>query len=924
MNVKRKLIEVALPLESINTESAREKSIRQGHPSTLHLWWARRPLAACRAVLFASLVDDPSSRPEEFPTEADQDVERKRLFGLIEELVRWENSMDQRILSEARDEILRSTEGKPPPVLDPFCGGGSIPLEAQRLGLEAYASDLNPVAVLITKALIEIPPRFARQPPVNPKSRASTLYSGSWPGAKGLAEDVRYYGRWARDEAERRIGHLYPKAKLPTGRETPVIAWIWARTVRCPNPACGAQMPLASTFALATKAGRKAWLEPVVDQAAKTVSFEVRTHGSGPPDSPKVGRGAKFRCLVCGQVAEEVHIRRESQAGRMGAQLIAIVAQSQRGRMYLAPSAEHEEAARVALPTWSPDQPLPGNARWFSPPIYGMTTYANLFTARQCVLLSTLTGLIGEVRERVRKDAIAAGYSDEKEGLRSEGRGAVAYADAITVYLGLGIGRLADNNSTLVTWSNSRDQIVHTFGRQALPMTWDYAEVNPFAGFAGDLSVSLDSITKVVSAVPASTGGTVNQLDARSLGVEQIGLVCTDPPYYDNIGYADLADYFYVWLRPALDEVFPQLFSTLLTPKTQELVATPYRFGGSLEQAKAFFEDGLAESFAWMREVHDPRFPLTIFYAFKESANSGDGLVASTGWETMLEALVRANLTVHGTWPIRSERVIGMKQKVNALASSIVLACRPRSPEASVTTRREFLNSLRSELPGALRLLQRGNIAPVDLAQAAIGPGMEVFSRYAKVVEATGDRMPVRIALGLINQVLDEVLTEQESDFDGATRFAIAWFETHGLEKGSYGEAQVLAQAKGTTPEIIQREGFLRATGGNVQLLHWGDLPPGWDPATDKRLTYWEATHYLIKAHQGENGGSEAEASELLRKMRGHGETARELAYRLYRTCEAKNWTELALSYNALVVAWPEITRLADAEMPPEQTTLGG
>ncbi len=440
---RKKLIEVALPLDAINKESAREKSIRHGHPSTLHLWWARRPLAACRAVLFASLVDDPSNDlPEE-----EAKVERDRLFGILEDLVKWENSNDENVLGRARAEIMRSTGGNPPPVLDPFCGGGSIPLEAQRLGLEAHGSDLNPVAVLITKALIEIPPKFAGRPPVNPESRAKIGNEGNWRGAKGLAEDVRYYGKWMRDEAEKRIGHLYPKG--PNG-ET-VIAWLWARTVRCPNPACGATMPLVSSFWLSKKQGKKAWVEPVVDRENKEVSFEIKKGDGLPPDPPKIGRGAKFRCLVCEQVSEEDHIKAEGNAKRMGQQLMAIAARAHPGQSYLTPTEEHVAFAKMAEPEWEPEQQLPGDTRWFSPPIFGMTSFADLFTPRQLVALTTFSDLVGEARERAHDDAMTANPYGDGVPLNDGRSGTQAYADAVATYLAFTVNRMADRHSSLTT-----------------------------------------------------------------------------------------------------------------------------------------------------------------------------------------------------------------------------------------------------------------------------------------------------------------------------------------------------------------------------------------------------------------------------------------------------------------------------------------
>ncbi|MEW6637723.1 MAG: DUF1156 domain-containing protein, partial [Actinomycetota bacterium] len=904
MTYRKKLIEVALPLDAINKESAREKSIRHGHPSTLHLWWARRPLAACRAVLFASLVDDPSNDlPEE-----EAKKERDRLFGILEELVKWENSNNESVLERARAEIRRSTGGNPPPVLDPFCGGGSIPLEAQRLGLEAHASDLNPVAVLITKALIEIPPKFAGQPPVNPESRGKIGSESNWRGAQGLAEDVRYYGRWMRDEAYRRIGHLYPKG--PNG-ET-VIAWIWARTVRCPNPACGATMPLVSSFWLSKKKGKKAWVEPVVDREKKEVRFTVRKGDGVPPDPPKVGRGAKFRCLVCEQVAEDDHIKAEGKAGRMGQQLMAVVVEAHRGREYLAPTEEHVAAAEKAEPEWGPDQELAGDRRAIWCPLYGLDTFDKLFTPRQLVALTTFSDLVGEAREKAREDAVAAGLPDDGVPLNDGGRGAQAYADAVATYLGMALSRLSDICNALCRWENTKTQVRNLFGRQAIPMVWDFAEPNVFAESAGNYEISLSNLLKALERTPARSNGVAKQRDATaSMNSVDQPVISTDPPYYDNIGYADLSDFFYVWLRRSLGAVYPSIFGTMLVPKSSELVATPYRFGGSKKKAQEYFEKGLGNAFARMREKANPEFPLTVYYAFKQAeAESENGLtsVASTGWETMLEGLLSTGFQITGTWPMRSELGNRMLASgTNALASSIVLVCRPRPATAAPATRQEFVRALRRELPDALSVMMSENIAPVDLAQATIGPGMAIYSRYSKVVEADGSPMRVRTALQIINQVLDEHLSEAEGEVDPHTRFAITWFEQHGMNTGPYADAEGIAKARNVSVRGVQEAGILEARAGKVRLLPREKLAKDWDPATDDRLTDWEIVQHLIRTLQTEG---ERGAARLLARIGERGEGARDLAYRLYGICDRKKWAEEALAYNSLVTSWPEITRL--------------
>jgi putative DNA methylase len=916
---RKKLIEVALPLDAINEASRREKSpFTKHHPRAMHVWWARRPLAACRAVLFASLVDDPSSHPGQFPTEQAQEAERQRLFRIVEGLVKWENSNNETILSAARNEILKSTNGNPPPILDPFCGGGSIPLEAQRLGLEAHASDLNPVAVLITKALIEIPPKFAGRQPVNPEARKKLDHSKTWRGAQGLAEDVRYYGQRMRDEAEKRIGHLYPKVKLPKeqgGGEAAVIAWLWARTVKCPNPACGAQMPLVRSFWLSTKANRKAWVEPLADKKGKTLRFAVRAGNGSPPEGTK--QRGKSRCVFCStNNISDAALREQATRHGIGAQLMAIVAEGSSGRIYISADAVPTSPPKAPKADWL-DQPLPDNARWFSPPGYGLKTYGDLFTPRQLVALTTFSDLVSEAGIRVLADARRAGMHDDGKPLNDGGTGATAYAAAVTAYLGVALSRFTDFSNSICSWDSGNTNMRQLFARQAIPMTWDYAETNPLCGVVTP-EMAAGWVRSALEVLPGRSEGRATQLDATAAinGVKH-PLICTDPPYYDNIGYADLSDFFYVWLRLSLANIYPDLFSTLLTPKVQELVATPYRFGGDKEKAERFFEQGLGKAFERMREAQHPDFPLTVYYAFKQAEseeNSQDestesSVPVSTGWETMLAGLLKAGFAIGGTWPMRTEQQQrSVAAGTNALASSVVLACRPRPMNAPLATRREFINALKAELPAALKNLQRGNIAPVDLAQAAIGPGMAVFSRYSKVIEADGSPMSVRAALALINQTLDEVLAEQEGEFDSDTRWAVAWFEQRALQEGPFGEADVLARAKNTAVNGLVEAGILSARAGRVRLLGRSELNGEWDPTTARRLTVWEVTHQLIRALEKDG---EAGAASILGKVGALGETARDLAYRLYGICERKKWAQEGLAYNGLVIAWPEIVKLA-------------
>ena len=944
MTYKKKLIEVALPLEAINVASAREKSIRHGHPSTMHLWWARRPLAAARAILFAQMVDDPSANPDLFPTTDKQVKERKRLFKIIEELVLWENTTNEKVLQAAQDEIWASWRRSCaenvdhqrakelfdrkilPAFHDPFAGGGALPLEAQRLGLESYASDLNPVAVLINKAMIEIPPKFTGRTPVNPSARKDKqLIASQWKGPQGLAEDVRYYGQWMRDEAEKRIGHLYPQFDVTTamvkirpdlkpyeGRKLTVIAWVWARTVKSPNPAFATiDVPLASTFMISTKAGKEAFVEPVLEGAGYrfTVKAGKPKDLEGTKNGTKLAR-ANFVCLMSGAPISGDYIKSEGKAGRLGMKMMAIIAEGDRGRVYLAPTDEMEAIANQAKPEWRPDLEICGSTQYIGVKPYGMDNFGALFTPRQLVTLTTFADLVQEAREQVKRDALTAGLDKDDRSLMSGGTGVGGYADAVATYLGLGVGRCANYWSTQTPWGG--EFIVQTFGRQAIQMVWDHAEGNPFSSSTGNWTGALEWIEKVISnALPATQIGVVEQGDAQTQTISRNKVISTDPPYYDNVPYADLSDYFYVWLRRSLKQFYPALFTTLAVPKSEELVAFAYRHDGK-EGAEAFFLDGMTKAMHRLAEQSHPAFPVTIYYAFKQAESESKEGTASTGWETFLDAVIRAGFAVTGTWPVRTERSGGFRNSErSSLASSIVLVCRPRMAKAMPATRREFVTTLKAELPTALANLQRGNIAPVDLAQAAIGPGMAVFTRYTKVLDADGKALSVREALALINQTLDEALAEQEGDFDADSRWALAWFDQQGFAEGEFGVADVLARAKNTSVQGLVDAGVLNATRGKVRLLKAEELPSDWDPDTDPRLTAWEVVHHLIRVLDSSQGGGEPAAAVLLRKLGAKAEPARELCYRLYTMCERKKRAKDAIAYNGLVQSWPEIVRLA-------------
>ncbi|MBS8225324.1 DUF1156 domain-containing protein [Vannielia litorea] len=962
---KKKLIEVAIPLEAINAASAREKSIRHGHPSTLHLWWARRPLAACRAVLFAQLVDDPSSCVDELmadpklreqaeaelparlaawekskasaqgaaanapePTLEDVavEIERKRLFTIIEDLVKWENSTKEEVLERARAEIRRSCGGELPPVYDPFSGGGSIPLEAQRLGLPAYGSDLNPVAVMIGKAMIEIPPKFKDMEPIHPGGNERNHYRN----AEGLAEDVKYYGEWMREKAWERIGHLYPQVDLPKeygGGKATVIAWIWARTVPSPDPAfADVQVPLASSFLLSAKKGREAWIEPVIDKGEKSISYRVRYGGTTAEierakEGTAAGKRKAFRCIISDAPIPYDYIKKIGAEGKIGHRLLAIVAEGNRERAYVSPTPEQERIATSETPKWRPEAKLQGKAR-VNVSNYGIDTFGDAFTERQLVALNTLVDLIDDARLEVLKDAQAAGLSQDDAALREAGNGARAYSEAVAIYLAFTVSRFTDRNNSLCTWDSGpagtksstggsarTASLRNLFSRQAMQMAWDYGEGNPFSDSGGGYNSALSWVVPAIAQLPANNGGSVRMSDAQNQTIGKSMVVSSDPPYYDNIEYSDLSDFFYNWLRPMLRPMFPEVFGMLVTPKSEELVASPKRHG-SREAAEKFFLDGMRSAIERLSKQAQPGFPATIYYAFKQSEVRDEG-ISSTGWATFLQAVVEAGYSVVGTWPMRTEMANRMiASGTNALANSVVLVCRKKEATADTITRAEFIRALKRELPPAIAELQAANIAPADMPQSAIGPGMGVFSRYTAVLEADDSPMTVKTALQLINAELDEYLGGIQGEFDADTRFAITWFEQNGMGKGDYGVADNLARARGISVDSAKHAGIVESAAGKVRLLKRDELDPDWAPEEDGHLTVWECLQHLVRLHEKE--GLSHDTAALLKRFGPQAEAVKDLAYCLYDIAANKRReASEATVYNALIADWSELSQMA-------------
>ena len=919
----KKLIEVALPLEKINAESVRDKSLRHGHPSTLHFYWARRPLAAARAVIWASLVDDPSSHPELFPTEETQESERNRLFKILEDLVLWENSNNEKVLATAKAEIMKYTNGNPPVFLDPFAGGGAIPLEAQRLGLEAHAHDLNPVAVLINKAMIEIPPRFAGMEPVNPKSRSRIYSNDEYSGVRGLAEDVQYYGEWMKEEAFKRIGKFYPTVTVQTSHgssEAKVIAWIWARTVKCPNPACGCEMPLVKTFNVCQKNDKERYVSVEFD-AKKAPVFHVYPGLS--PMTETVNRKGGI-CAHCGAPVDFDYIREEFKAKRISSKLMAVVYEGEKGKEYVTPSSKHIEAAKVPRPEDSSLGPLAFYPGYINPVAYGFTDIDDLFTNRQLTMLSTFEEILHILKEKIQQDAKEIHIFEDTHTLNDAGKGAIAYAEAICIYLSFVIDKLADYHSSICSWHNSGEKIGHSFGMTGMSMRWDYCEANPFSEASGCFDNMLEWVVRYIQNSPNNVKyGVAIQQDAQiPIGLQNI-MISTDPPYYSNVPYADFSDFFYTWLRRGLKDIYPSLFATLQTPKAEELVADPYR-AGSKKAAAEHFENGMLQACQQMYSCVCDDIPVTIYYAYKqndsEQSKNGEKVEVSTGWEKMLAAILKAGFTITGTWPVRTEmanrsRGIGS----NALASSIVLVCRKRPTDAPSCTRRNFIAELKRELRPALKKLQAANIAPVDMAQSAIGPGMAVYSKYTQVLEADGAPMTIRSALQIINQELDIYFNEQDGELDKESRFCVELYSQNAFNDMKFGDADNLARAKNTAVAILASAGVLYAAKGIVHLLERTEIP---QKVSSRDKMIWLLTQQLT--HAMETGGIVACATMIAPIVGSSAEYAKTLAYRLYQIAERNSWTQEALAYNNLVTSWPEIqSKAAEIQASkPVQLTL--
>ena len=920
-NYRKKLIEVNIPLQAINVESAKDASLTHGHPSTLHRYWARRPLAACRAVIFASMVDDPSECKDEFPTESEQNAERNRLHNIIKRLVIWKTCNDENLLAEARYEIaysaarnngedlnvfrskfkndpkavLKYLRDHCPAIYDPFCGGGSISLEAQRLGLRARASDLNPLPVLITKAMIELPPKFHDQKPINPDADPMGMFTGTgkkrthspWKGTAGLAADIRYYGAWMREEAYKRIGHLYPKVQLPDGPAATVVAWLWARTIPCINPACGLQMPLVKTFQLSNQY----WIKPVVDRKTNTISWDVQTNDEGVP-KPTVSRTGAH-CFVCGTAVKLPYVREQAKADKIEEVMASIVAEGDRRKLFLPPTEMHIQTALSAEPSWRPRGRLPERALGFAVQNYGFTEWHQLFTARQLTVLGTFGRLLSQVHSRIVED-----------GAENE------YAHAVCTYLALAVGRMTETGCSFAWWQDPRVRTVFT--SQNIRMTWTFAEVNPFSDSTQNWTSQVQFVAEAIENLPVSANDSkVYQADAATTThATDAPVIVTDPPYYKNVGYADLSDFFYVWLRPLLRDTYPELLGSMMTPKNEEITASP-RF----EDATLHFEESLSNALIRLREDCAKEFPSSIFYAYKEQKKERDG-ITSTGWETMLTAVTNAGFQIVAAWPMRTEQAKAQKTGKNALTSSILLVCRPRPEAARVIVRSDFLRELKKEMPIALdRLTRITNTRPVDLAQAAIGPGMEVYSRYSKVTRISGEIVPIREVLKEINNEITAYHEKETGELDPESQFCLTWLQQHGYIEGNFGDAEGLSKAKDVDITAMHDKLLLSAR-GKVRLLKPKEYA---ERDNSENMTAWEGCLRMVWHLSGvEKSGGISGCTAVARAMRDY-ESAKRLARVLYAYYDARGDAESASRYNNLVTQWQYILQSMGA---PEQMEI--
>ncbi|MBE5441042.1 DUF1156 domain-containing protein [Mycobacteroides abscessus] len=883
---RRKLVEVALPLDEINAACKADKGRAHGTLKNLHKWFAPMPVPAWRALIFAALVDDP-----------EDDNKRVLLLDLIKRLVaNGADLPDDDAITEANEVLARQYPNGRPVVHDPFCGGGSTLVEAQRLGLESLGSDLNPVPVLISRTLTEILPRLNGQQPLHPQTQATSsgaLFddrsrgSLSYAGLDGLIRDVMYYAQGIGVRARERLARHYPSESSET-----VVAWLWARTARCPNPTCGVETVLTTSWWLSKRKGDMAWIQPRTENGGVYLDVVTGQRSGAAPQPPKSPRGATFTCLGCGNSIKEEEIESQAVSGGLGLRMTSVVVEDANGRRtYRAPNAVEIEAARVDLSGYDiPDQVPVGDGGTRNR--FGMTSQADLYGERQLATMCVLADLVAETYDEILDEG-----------------GSKEWARAVTTVLGLGIGRFAQFASSQARWT-VRDAVSSfegAFPRNDIPVTWDYYEINPWGEAGPSWTQTFVSTTRALKNVVPGGVGTVVIGDARKVTASRPALVATDPPYFDAIGYADLSDYFYVWHRRALRAVHPDLYSTMAAPKVGELTAIATHHGNSRPTARNYFIEGFTETFRSLQLSMAADLPMVVVYASREQKGSAD---EQSRWSSILTAIVKADMEITGTWPIlgtTDRRMIG--QGTNAVATYVAMVCRPRTENASVTTLNEFSRALRRGLSTRVRDLQAASILPIDLAQAAMGPGMQIYSRYRAVLDQAGAPVDVEQALRIINASLGEVLDEQEGELDAESRFASRWWDQHGWTSAPYGEADKVARPLGISVDDVVRAQVASSVGGKVRLLGLEELDSDWTPSSDSRPTAWEAVHHLV--NRLVDRGGELEAARLLAELGTLQDPAMELAYRLHEIAARCGRATDQERYNALISSWAELVKLS-------------
>lgn len=755
----KKLIETALPIDEIGRAVQAEKKVRTGRPSALHMWWSRTSQPLARAVIFASLVDDPAEHPEEYPNRKAQDSERERLEDVLKALL--EATPEKEALEQAEEEIKKYVDPKAITYFDPFVGGGSIPIEAQRLGLNACGADLNPVATIISKALTEIPDRFKGRQPIHGGEGGQLQLN--WEGAEGLAEDIKFYGKLLTNQTYRKLKDLYPKFKEGDGTETDPVAWIWARTIKCPNPSCGGQIPLAASYDLTTKKGSEAWTEPEIVDGK--LAFRIIHSKREKEKTAKAGRTAVFKCPHCGETTTDAYVREYGKNNSFSNVMMAVVVDKDSKHSYFPATEEQIQAAGVHCNENVPHGELPLNTSNFTPPEYGLTDYADLFTERQKVFLSTVKELLEAIQLVVEKEAEESGFSTDATPLREGGTGAFAYSQAIITYLAISVSKLLDRGSALTSWDSSAGgKIRNVFSRATMPMIWDFAETNPFSFSSGGLQKTIDAAADAVRTLPTGNSAKIFMRNA----IEESGLkdtvLFTELPYYDKAEYANLSDFFYVWLRYFLHDTWPSLFHTVLTPKDEEISTFAYRWGGDKEKAKEVYADQIRKASARMYEASSNDLPGVIVFQYRRNIDPDidPEKYVPNEWEVLAATLADSGFHIMASWPLGRITSVDIRKAENK-GIPITIVVRKKAANAGQTTRRRFAIALRKEMPQIIEQLQENGVSDFDLRTCAVGRAWGIFTRYGRVLEADGNAMSAYSASCMIEHELDSCLNHAYS-----------------------------------------------------------------------------------------------------------------------------------------------------------------